>query len=138
MADRTHLGLLSGELLHLAITFYPLIGRTICKSRNLTPRPASVISFQSETAQEHPEAKVKQWMTNHLRYCDEANATPVPTVHEALKRDLGDIEPTLRTAAGLGPKRHQFRRGAKQNWFYFYKVSLKEGEVPLPVQLIGL
>jgi hypothetical protein len=71
--------------------------------------------------------RVRQWMEDNLEYCADKNATPIPDVNEKLKTALGKVDPSCRSAAGLGPRRHQYRSGPKEGHFAFYKCSLGGG-----------
>ncbi len=135
LADATDAGLLSGELLHIARCFHASITRAVCKGRKLQPHPPSAIAVREEKGERRERNRVREWMEASLEYCAEQDASPVPSVTTALQGSVGKVDASSRTAAGLGPRRWQCRRGGKN--FYFYKVSLAPGDVARPVRLLG-
>jgi hypothetical protein len=134
LADAADAGALSGELFWWACKLFPTITRDVCRGRNLEPAPPSCVAVRNEKGEDHMVKRVRAWMDENLEHCAERNVTPVPELHERLAASLGKVDPSCRSAAGLGPRRYQFRHAGGR--ISYYRCSLK-GAPAGPVRVKG-
>ena len=130
----TDAGELSGEIMTFAMTMYATLAPEVVKGRVLHPAPPNSLAVQAElkTAMASGEAAI--WKIKYLEYCADKDASPVPVINKAMKA-AGFSDASVRTACGIGPGRHQYRKGPKADHFSYYRVSLEEGDTPKPVRL---
>jgi len=127
LADAADAGELSAEMFWWTQRLFSTVTRNICHGRNMVPVPPSCAQIRGEKRGDHTVQRVVDWMEDHLESCADNDATSIPQLHERLAADLGKVEPSCRSAAGLGPRRYQCRAGPKEAHFAFYKCSLGGG-----------
>jgi hypothetical protein len=129
---------LNGEMLFHMQVWYSLLDRSICKHRGIMPSPPKSLEFRMEAnaLAGTDEDAIFKWMKDNLMYVNDAkDASPTKAIHDALKANFGSVEPSRRTAAGIGPKTYQYR--GKSSHFIYYKVLIPgNGLAPRPVRLL--
>ena len=138
LADLCNAGGLNGELLFHMQCWYPLLDRDVCTFRTIMPPPPKSLGYRQEANEEAGTGgdKLLKWMEKRLRYCTEKEAAPTRDIHKAIKDELGKVEPSMRTQAGIGPAVGQYRAGPKSEHHDFYRVLIPgQGNKARPVRL---